>query len=350
MRCVATVASELVTTIRLSGMTIYDRVEIGDPRLWIPSREMEYLLNEGLRGMSLFGMPLRTRSRAVKRNICQILGYPVPERFARVRPRFPAQCFDVYIQKSNNLQIWNEEISPTRRYVIVRVSETDRVTRVKVVTGDVLALFDTTGTLTQKFQARFFPGTSAAELVSLFDTDVLRPVVSDVAKIGAAVVPTDNPSEGALLSIATVLSRLQVLLGASFPDPGCIQERNRGASLHQRACLALGYTSYFDDGRFPDVRHQLLEVKLQTSATVDLGLFSPDSEAPLDIPKIGDRQARRCDVRYAIFSAHIDGHMIKISHLLVLTGEDFFKRCLRFGGRILNKKLQIPLPGDFFEV
>ena len=71
-----------------------------------------------------------------------------------------------------------------------------------------------------------------------------------------------------------------------FVNAGFDQERNRGAALHALVCKALGYAGYQDDGQFPDVRHQLLEVKLQTSPTIDLGLVRPDSTEPLDVPQI----------------------------------------------------------------
>ena len=45
--------------IRRSGLTIYDHIDIGDPELWIPVPELEELLNVGLVGISLAGLPLR---------------------------------------------------------------------------------------------------------------------------------------------------------------------------------------------------------------------------------------------------------------------------------------------------
>src|SRR6185437_11549855 len=114
---------------------------------WIPSPELQRLLDDGLRGLSLAGLPLRTRSKVVKERVCGVLGYPIPASFRKTQPRFPGQMFDTYTQKSNNLQVWNEELEPTRRYVLIRVANDDVVTRVKVVTGDTLALLDTTGTL-----------------------------------------------------------------------------------------------------------------------------------------------------------------------------------------------------------
>ncbi len=114
-------------------------------------------------------------------------------------------------------------------------------------------------------------------------------------------------------------------------------------------CRQLGYTDYRDDGRFPDVRQQLLEVKLQTSPTIDLGLVRPDSEAALDVPQIDGQQIRHCDVRYAIFYALTDGATVTLTRFYLTTGQRFFSRFPQFQGKVLNKKLQIPLPSNFFE-
>src|SRR5262245_28487827 len=98
------------------------------------------MLNAHLTGISLVGLPLRTRSKVVKAHVCEAMGYPTPLSFQKTQPRFPGQNFDTYIQKSNNLQIWNEEIAPARRYVIIRVSAADKILGVKVVTGETLAV------------------------------------------------------------------------------------------------------------------------------------------------------------------------------------------------------------------
>lgn len=127
------------------------------------------------------------------------------------------------------------------------------------------------------------------------------------------------------------------------------QERLRGAALHRLVCATLGYRSYHDDGRFPDVRHQLLEVKLQTSPAIDLGLVRPDSIEVLDVPMLEGQQLRHCDVRYAIFYGDYSIGMVQLTHLLVVTGEGFFARFAQFQGKVLNRKLQIPLPTEFFD-
>lgn len=337
-----------VENIRRSGFTIYDLIEIGDPNLWIPALALESLLNDALRGLNLAGLPLRTRSKVVNTEICKALGYPVPTSFARTRPRFPGQLFDKYTQKSNNLQVWNDQLAPTRRYVIIRISDADVVQRVKVVSGDTLSELDTTGTLTQKYQARLTCRDRPAELISAIDTEVVSPATNPNTVL-RNLSSTDNPSVGAILPLATVFTRLRALIGASFPDRGSDQERRRGADLHRLVCQSLGYSTYADDGQFPDVRNQMLEVKLQTSQTIDLGLVCPDSQDPLDIPKLRGNQLRHCDVRYALFYATTDGTTVAITHFFLATGEAFFSRFPQFQGKVLNRKLQIPLPTDFFD-
>lgn len=340
-----------VREIARSGLSIYDSIEIGDPRLWIPAPELETLLNRGLQGIALTKLPLRTRSKVVKTAVCKALGYPVPDSFAKTRPRFPGQMLDTYTQKSNNLQVWNEELSPTRRYVIIRISGDDVIERVKVVTGDALAKLDTTGTLTQKYQARLICGTETAELISAEDTEIVKQLlVNPEGEVDlSAIAPTDNPALGLVLPLASVFERLERMIGLDFPDPGHVQERRRGADLHRLVCQHLGYLNYVDDGQFPDVRQQLLEVKLQTSPTIDLGLVRPNSTEPLDVPKVSGHQLRHCDVRYALFYAITDGATVKLTHFFLAAGADFFTRFHQFQGKVLNKKLQIPLPADFFD-
>ncbi len=338
-----------VDSIRSSSHTIYDPIVVGDSTLWIPTPELESLLDSALRNLELKGLPIKTRSKLVKTRICHALGYPVPSSFRKTRPRFLGQLFDTYVQKSNNLQIWNDELAPARRYVLIRVSQDDVITRVKVVSGDTLAKFDTTGTLTSKFQARCVIRAETTALISANDTDVLAGALIPPGQLTLHGSPAGPPKAGELMSISTIFQRLVGLVGQCFPDTGCDQERNRGAALHRLVCSALGYTSYRDGGQFPDIRHQLLEVKLQTSPTIDLGLVLPSSTDALDVPMLGDRQVRHCDVRYAVFYAKIEEGIVTLSHLFLTTGADFFSRFPQFQGKVLNRKLQIPLPSDFFD-
>lgn len=79
--------------------------------------------------------------------------------------------------------------------------------------------------------------------------------------------------------------------------------------------------------------------------TIDLGLVSPDGTGGVsDVPEF-----RHCDVRYAVFYGTVNGLDVTLDHVVVSTGQDFFRFFQRFGGLELNKKLQIPLPADFFD-
>ena len=111
-------------------------------------------------------------------------------------------------------------------------------------------------------------------------------------------------------------------------------------------CEALGLDGFADQGQFPDVPCQALEVKLQTSPTIDLGLVSPDCDRA--IGALGAEIQHR-DVRYAVFYGEITpDSTVRITGLVLSTGADFFSEFRRFEGLTQNKKLQIPLPRGLF--
>ena len=339
----------VVEAIRSSGLSIYDPLAPDHAHLRIPTDRLETVLDRALTGLSLRGLPLRTRSKVVKEHVCRALGYPVPPSFTKTQPRFPGQCLDVYTQKADNLQIWNSELEPDRRYALVRLGPDDDVLTVRVVTGDTLSPFDTTGVLTRKYQARLIERSPFPELVSPTDTDRLIPWLQADFDLASAGEPTTAPRPGQLLPIGEIFNRLKPLLRQRIADAGHDQERNRGAALHRLVCNRLGYSSYRDDGQFPDVPHQLLEVKLQTSPTIDLGRVKPDSPDELPtMPRINDAAIRHCDVRYAVFSGFKDRNSVVLTHFYATTGRDFFSRFPQFQGKTVNTKLQFHLPPTFF--
>ena len=219
----------------------------------------------------------------------------------------------------------------------------------RVVTGEALAELDRTGTLTKKYQARRKTVGSGSRLVSKSDTAVFieqfspRDKVADLKKIS----PVSRPQAGSVLTIKSVYDLLLKLMGTTVEDPGFDQERNRGAGLQRAVCLALGLGDYADKGQWPDVLCQAIEVKLQTSPTIDLGLVSPDGTEPAQEVGIS---IRHCDVRYAVFyGVKEPSGAVKLIELVVSTGNDFFKEFDKFGGKVINAKLQIRLPQTFFE-
>jgi hypothetical protein len=329
--------------IRESGLSIYDSIDPTSSPCWIPTPALEQILNMNLSGHSLNGLALRSRSKRMKELVCLSLGYPVPPIFKKTRPRFLGQNFDTYGMKANNLQVWNEELFPDRRYVLVRIGENGIIERVKVVTGDVLQRLDKTGKLTRKHQARFTPQSHPVTLLSTQEDRHIRRLYGS-----KLTDPSSYQLSGALLPIQDVAQRLSSLVSSRFKDAGVDQERNRGAMLHELVCKALGYSTVRDRGQIPDITQQLLEVKLQTSPTIDLGLISPDSTAPLPDYFPLSYSVRFCDIRYAIFGANIIQNELQIETISLVRGYEFYQHFPRFGGLKVNQKIQIPLPANFF--
>ncbi len=319
------------------GLTIYDSLT-DHPNQFLSQSQLEQTLKDKLHGLKL-DQPIRTRSKVVKTAICQALGYPVPKSFLKSQPRFPGQNFDVYTQKSNNLQIWNEALSASRRYVLVRVNDDDLVTTVRVVTGAQLAKLDTTGTLTQKYQATAMDKVTTSRLVSSIDT----------ASLMIAMHNGENQFFKDLLPVELAFVRLKPLLGTLIENPGADQERNRGWALHKLVSKQFDLAKAEDDGQVPDVLPQLMELKLQTSPTVDLGLVSPGSDEVIsDFNNSELAGLKFADIRYAIFYGTPVGDKIRLDHLVVTSGADFFCFFKRLEGNVVNKKNQIRLPKGFF--
>lgn len=336
-----------VHAIRRSGLDIYAPLEGAQAALRIPTPVLERLLAARLVGLSFAGLPLRTRSKAAKQHVCRALGYPVPPRFKRTQPRFPGQDCNVYVQKSANLQLWNEDVARARRYVLVGLDAASAVVGVRVVTGASLLRWDTTGALTAKHQARLRLGPRPTELVTPRDTASLAPLVQGTADLDAAARPLHAPARATLWPIAHLYARLRPLVGRRFAHVGPNQERRRGARLRRWVCAQLGYRTAEDDGQFPDIPYQLVEVKLQTAPTIDLGLVRPDDREPWPGLALDGQAIRPCDVRYVLFSARTDGRTVTLTHLFVTTGAGFLAR-FPLLGRGPNRKTQVRLPRDFW--
>ena len=77
--------------IKASGLSIYDLL-VGDyESLYLSSADLEEILALSLVGLSLSGLPLRTRSKVVKQHICDALGYPTPKAFQKPNQDFQAR-------------------------------------------------------------------------------------------------------------------------------------------------------------------------------------------------------------------------------------------------------------------
>jgi hypothetical protein len=337
--------AELSAAIASAGATIYDSLE-DRPELIFSLSLLESHLRGELIGIRVPG-EIRTRSKLAKRLVASALGYPVPASFQRTQPRFPGQNLDVHVQKANNLQIWNEELDPDRRHAILRVDDNAVITAVRVVDGETLARLDTTGTLTQKYQASRLGGHTGTKLVSTVDTERFQRLLTPVNELPrealADLDPLHPPERAKVLAIQPLFVVLQALPGRRLARAE-LQERNRGAALQRTVCDVLGLSHYADHGQFPDIPCQALEVKAQSSPTIDLGLVTPDSTDEAR----GLAGLRHCDVRYCVAELEPRDGEFEVTAVVVSAGEDFFREFRAFEGLRQNRKLQMHLPPDFF--
>ncbi len=335
--------------VRGSNLTIYDAVLPSHPDLFFPDDELEVVLRNDLAGRELAG-PIRTRSKIAKQVVAAALGYHPPSTFKRTRPRFPGQDLDVYVQTNDNLQIWNQEVSPERRYVLVRPDDMGIIRAVRVVRGQQVASWDKTGTLTSKFQAKRISGRLGSTLVSPLDTQRFREVLEPglvSSRVLGAQGSGKRPVPGTVLPIAEVYRRVLTLARSQLPPVAAEQDRVRGELLQDAVTSALGLARHDNHGQWPDIVSQALEVKLQTSPTIDLGLILPSDRGPAVALS---SSLQHCDARYLVAYGQVDSSGVTtISEIVVVTGADFFDEFVQFGGMVTNSKRQIRLPPDLFE-
>lgn len=333
------------TKILASHPSIYDPPADALGEEFYTANELELLLKDRLVGSDdLAGLPIKTRSKVAKELLCEALGYDTPASFPRISPRFPHLNADLYVQVASNLQLWNQDVDASRRYVILIVKG-DWVVDVHVIAGADLALLDRTGTLTSKFQASRIDEFAGSRLVSAEDTQDFISALRPSREIPEGVSPVVLPEPGEVLDIGSVYDALFPMVGLHFDDPGMLQDRNRGSVVHREACKRLGLSRFADNGQFPDVLSQLLEVKLQLARTIDLGLELPESSSL--VASTNNLLAVK-DVRYAIFYAKRLETAFQITSLVVVTGADFFREFRQFGGLVSNSKLQLRLPARWF--
>ena len=166
-------------------------------------------------------------------------------------------------------------IDYNRRYVFIQINENDVITNVRVISGIQLMKLDRTGTLTQKFQASMRSYENS--FCSKYDTPAVEQwVKTDAFTNLSSINPNSLPQRNQLLKISELYRRLLPIVGKRINYLDALQERNRGAELHHMICIHLGYSTFEDDGTYPDIMNQLLEIKLQTSPPIDLGLHSPE--------------------------------------------------------------------------
>jgi hypothetical protein len=334
--------------VRARGLSFSDASQTRRAGAFLTLSQLQDYLSEALRGLSVSGLALKTRSQFVRQQVFAALGY-TPEGKSGDGALFGAQNADIYVQKANNLQVWNDKLDARRRYVVVVVDAADQVAGVRAFTGSTLAKWNSTGTLTAKYQAALKLVFSDAVATHVCGRDTER----TVQFVGQGPHEADGSAEpvaGTLLSIEALGQQLSKLIGKTVPFISAVDEKKRSAALTAKVGKVLGYEGAGDSAVFPKLPAQMLEVKLQTSPTIDLGRTWPSSDSPLNFQGGRARLLRRRDVRFAVFYGTRVGNRIRLDKVVITAGERFWDVFATLEGKVRNTKLQIRLPAHAMAV
>ena len=342
------------------------------------------------------------KSRWVKFQIIELLGYQRPtglrtKQARQCKPKFMHQLLDIFVQSSRNLQVWNyvpyadiiipsewneESKYPYRyqdcRYLLVFHNSDGIILKTTLATGNELLEWDTTGTQTIKWQA-YARHSYRNEISSQIITSPIEPLQNKFT--GYTQQPSEEKRESILQEYQNPLEEkrryilqedlnpqfplikeypnptylfthneikqaLNTLIGRKFDNLGTGQERNIGQALEKEIAKALGYQHYqqTDTGGYPDLLHQLIEVKFQFSGTIDLGNHLPTDQSSIEA-SWNEWNITSRDIRYIVALMEKDTHGNFIVDSIVITSGEKFNQYFSIGeGK--NFKVQIPIPSS----
>lgn len=228
----------------------------------------------------------------------------VPPRKKGV-PKILLEFIDTYLVTSGtsyNLQVWNRIPASNSliiryesgeslqcldvRFVLVKIDLVNsRIDTIVILSPDYIEnKFGKFGKQTVKYQllisskARKAIYQSSSRILTFPDTKKLSYFVRHTYEPPKKNM-MNEPVLGELLSISTLnIYVAEKLIGQKLDASAT---KNRGQALERKVMELLGYVVTEKDllcGGYPDIRNQLLEVKVQDTQTVDLGKFSPEKE------------------------------------------------------------------------
>lgn len=278
-------------------------------------------------------------------------------------PAFLREYIDTYIVttgSSYNLQVWNRNPNSASVQVDLKNGETLLASDVRFVLGKINVnnciesiIIMTPNYIENRF-GKFGKPTVKQQLIisNKKREDIIRDggmVIADTnvpeellarndETISAAVSIKDEPER--VLPIETIDERITDKLVGEKLDIS-LSTKQRGQQLERMVAYQLGYRSMQDglEGGYPDIRNQMLEVKVQDSPTIDLGKYSPQFEE-----QINDNFTTRT-IRYLIALTNaMDG---AIDGLIMCPGEELGKNFTYVAEK--SFKCQRSIPMSFFD-
>jgi hypothetical protein len=323
--------------------------------------ELNLILNK-LKGENIpQGLSTVQKSQWVKYKILELMGYVKPlglrtKQAKEYKPKFINQLLDIFVQSSNNLQVWNylpydeniidgewnvKKIRYSQcRYVLVLHNNYGKILNFLIKTGEELKEWDNTNTKTIKWQANA-PKTLRGSLTILNDSidplfNKLKVQKLNISQKIEEIKKLDNspsdplikkpPITELLLTIDEFEKILEPLKCFTIQNPGSGQERVIGQVLEKRIAQLIGY-KYFkntDTGEYPDLLNQLIEVKFQNSGTIDLGKHLPTDPTVIDAAW-NNLQISCSDMRYCVFLMKLIDNVYVTESIVLVSGKNFGK-------------------------
>ena len=278
-------------------------------------------------------------------------------------PSFLREYIDTYIVttgNSYNLQVWNRNPNSASVQVDLKNGQTLLASDVRFVFGKINTknyiesiIIMTPDYIENKFGKFGKPTVKQQLIISkkkrediirkgkmiIADTQLLNEQLSyEDEIISKEVSIKDEPNK--VLSIKTIDERITDKLLNKKLDI-TLSTKQKGQQLERMVAYQLGYKHIQEEleGGYPDIRNQMLEIKVQDCATIDLGKYSPQFEE-----QITDDFTTRM-VRYLIALTNAkDG---TIDGVIICPGEELGKHFTYVGDK--SFKCQRSIPMSFFE-
>lgn len=278
-------------------------------------------------------------------------------------PTFLREYIDTYVVTtgtSYNLQVWNRNpnsasvqvdlkngemlLASDVRFVLGKISSNNKIDSIIVMTSDYIEnRFGKFGKPTIK-QQLIIPPKKREEIIGkssfIVDDQSLPDELIDLAceEISEERSIKDEPEK--VLPIHYIYERITGdIIGEKLDIT--LSTKQKGQQLERMVAYLLGYRKSQDmlEGGYPDIKNQMLEVKVQDSPTIDLGKYSPQFEEHL-IAGFTTRTVRYLIALTDAVTGNIDG-------LVLCPGEELGKHFTYVAEE--SFKCQRSIPMSFFE-
>ena len=154
----------------------------------------------------------------------------------------------------------------------------------------------------------------------------------------------EQPNLTYLFTHSELEQALGSLIGKKFDNLTRKQEREIGQILEKEIIKTLGYQHYqqTDSGDYPDLLHQLAEVKFQFRGTIDLGKHLPNNQSSIEADWNNWNITSR-EIRYVVVLIEQDEqNNFVVDSIVITSGADFARYFTLCEGT--NEKVQLQIP------